>query len=331
MRRFILWAVLSACVVFGASLAFSLPYGAVAMRTGAFAVKNKAAEPNCSLAGCHTPDLNGIPPGINDPSGSVHILDVPKFYVPGVIYPLRVRLQHDWAPVPPNPLRWGFQLQAVASSTGDSAGIWVLGANATPDSFKIVKVSTPTSAYRFRRYLDSAGPLLIENDHPGSATHLGETGPVEWHMYWQAPPDTSLGTIYFFAAGNSTNGDDQCAASGDFVFTTAESSKVATTVDVPQQLFSGTALRSPYPNPMSRVTTIDFTIVKGGMVELAVFDLQGRPVRTLVHEYRAPGTWNWSWDGRDASGQFSQNGIYFVRLLAPGESQPLTRKISLAR
>ena len=329
MRRFILWALLAVFAVGGASLAFSFPYGAVAMRTGSFAVKNKAAEPNCSLAGCHTPDINGIPPGINDPSGKVSILDVPKNYVPGMIYPLRVKIEHTWDPVPPDPQRWGFQLQAVAANTGDSAGIWVLGSNTPPDSFKITKVTAPTSIYRFRRYLDQAGPMALEDDHPGSPTHLGETGAVEWHMNWLAPFDT-IGTIYFFAAGNSANGDNACFQSGDFIFTTAESSKAATTVDVPGQLFPSTTLRA-FPNPMNRVTTIDFTTAKGGLVDLAVFDLQGRQVRSLVREYRSPGTWNWSWDGRDNNGAFAMNGLYFVRLLAPGEAQPFTRKISLAR
>jgi hypothetical protein len=159
---------------------------------------------------------------------------------------------------------------------------------------------------------------------------MGEPSPVEWRMWWQAPP-TDVGTIYFFAASNSANGDGLCFQSGDFIFTTVESTAAMVLVDVPGEPLGSTTMRAPYPNPMNRVTNIDFTIAKGGYVDLAIFDLQGRQVRSLVSEYREAGTWNWSWDGRDTNGAFAKNGLYFIRLTSPGETRPLTRKITLAR
>jgi len=55
-------------------------------------------------------------------------------------------------------------------------------------------------------------------------------------------------------------------------------------------------------------------------VNLSVYDVTGRRVRTLaVDSYRA-GPWSVVWDGRDDRGQQSPSGIYFVRLVAAGQS-----------
>ena len=72
-------------------------------------------------------------------------------------------------------------------------------------------------------------------------------------MKWQAPGADS-GKIYFFAAGNSTNGDDLCFTSGDYVFTTAESTTFGGTVGVGDDtpfLKLGTFAS---PNPMTSRT-----------------------------------------------------------------------------
>lgn len=320
--RFLVCAIL----VVGATRALAVPTGAPATRTGALGILNKPAEPNCTV--CHYDDASGLPGGINQPGGGVELLGVPDAYVPGAIYPLTVRLHHDWNPVPPDPLRWGFQLQAVQASTGDSAGIWLLTPNVSPDSFKIVKAS-PTSVYKNRRYLDQAG-WILGDEHPGGPTHYGEVGPVEWHMNWQAPPGDS-GKIYFFAAGNSTNGDDLCFASGDWVFTTMDSTVAGVSVGVPLADGAGiTALEAPTPNPAGGATSVSFTLAKGGVTELSVFDLSGRRVRTLKHEFLDAGRHTATWSGRDDRGQWCPNGVYFIRLFSP-EPRTSTRKLVLSR
>jgi len=325
MRHFIVRATVLVILVFGVTRAFGFPTGAVATRTGARAFGNKPLEPTCVV--CHTPDALGIPPGINDPSGSVHILGVPATYSPGQTYTLTVQLQHDWNPIPPNLLRWGFQLQAIQANTGDSSGTWVFGSNAAPDSFKITKPIS-TSVYKNRRYVDQAG-WTIDVEHPSGPTHFGEVGPVEWHVNWQAPPGDS-GKIYFFAAGNSTNGDDLCSGSGDFVFTTSESTTAGSSGAVPLPGGLRTLLGAPMPNPTRASADLSFSIERGGLVDVSVFDLSGRRVATLVHEFRGAGSYGATWNGRDDRDQLSRNGVYFVRLTAP-DRRVFTRKLTLSR
>jgi hypothetical protein len=60
-------------------------------------------------------------------------------------------------------------------------------------------------------------------------------------------------------------------------------------------------------------------------VHLAVYDVNGRRVRTLVDGPMVPGSFEVVWDGRSDGGAATAAGVYFVRLLTPGEK--LSRKI----
>jgi len=326
MRNFIVRAAVLVCLLGGAGLAIANSTGPPASRTGAFAVQNKAAEPNCRV--CHTANAQGIPSGINDPSGSLRILDVPANYSPGQTYPLRVQLEHAWSPLPATPLRWGFQLQAVQASTGDGVGTWILNPNTPPDTFKIVNGAF---AYSKRRYLEHTRDTFNPKDPDGS-THRGEPGPIEWHVNWQAPPGDS-GMIFFFAAGNSANGDGGSIGSGDFIFTAVETTIGASNVDVPPHpgpLQLRTALATPYPNPMTKCTDITFAIAKGGLADISIYDTQGRKVRTVLHEFREAGTHASFWDGRGDDRTFAKNGVYFIRLTGP-DGRKAAQKVVLAR
>jgi flagellar hook assembly protein FlgD len=49
---------------------------------------------------------------------------------------------------------------------------------------------------------------------------------------------------------------------------------------------------------------------------LAIFDVAGRRVRTLVHARQTPGDHAVVWDGRDEAGREVGTGIYMYRLTA---------------
>lgn len=65
------------------------------------------------------------------------------------------------------------------------------------------------------------------------------------------------------------------------------------------------------PNPFSGATAITYSLPSAARVTLAVYDLSGRLVETLVDETEKPGIHQASWD---ASGK--TDGIYFYRLRA---------------
>lgn len=83
------------------------------------------------------------------------------------------------------------------------------------------------------------------------------------------------------------------------------------------------------PNPFNPSTTIGFSLPAGSVAELAVFDLSGRRVRTVLDGALAGGDHRVWWDGRNDDGKPVPSGVYFYRLHAGGET--ITRKMTLLR
>ncbi len=71
------------------------------------------------------------------------------------------------------------------------------------------------------------------------------------------------------------------------------------------------------PNPFNPVTSIAFTLPDSydGRVELVVYDLLGRRVRTLVDGRLVAGRHVATWRGRDDAGRAAASGVYLYRLL----------------
>lgn len=85
-----------------------------------------------------------------------------------------------------------------------------------------------------------------------------------------------------------------------------------------------------YPNPFNPVTTIRFALPKSETVSLAVYDVTGRLVRTLLHNSRKPaGFFEAEWNGTDGNGKQVASGVYFFRLTTSTET--LTRKAVLLK
>jgi len=71
------------------------------------------------------------------------------------------------------------------------------------------------------------------------------------------------------------------------------------------------ALLGNYPNPFNPTTTLAFNLPRASQVQLAVFDLTGRHVATLVDGWQDAGRHQVIFDASDLS-----SGIYFYRLQA---------------
>ncbi len=90
------------------------------------------------------------------------------------------------------------------------------------------------------------------------------------------------------------------------------------------------ALHANVPNPFNPVTTINYDVRRGGAdVNIAIFDVNGHLVRTLVHEHRDAGRYSASWNGFDERGRPAASGVYFYRMQAGPFSQ--TRKMILLK
>lgn len=91
----------------------------------------------------------------------------------------------------------------------------------------------------------------------------------------------------------------------------------------------GMRLHEAQPNPFNPSTVIRFDVAAAGPVELIVYDVAGRRVRTLVREARDAGSHQATWDGRDDRGLPVASGSYLYQLRAGVEVQ--TRRMTLVK
>lgn len=84
------------------------------------------------------------------------------------------------------------------------------------------------------------------------------------------------------------------------------------------------------PNPSrGAAVAIRFGLARTDQVDLRVFDVTGRMVKTLARGSFAAGPYRMTWDGTDDSGTRVQQGIYFYRLVT--EEGTLSRSVTLSR
>ena len=88
-------------------------------------------------------------------------------------------------------------------------------------------------------------------------------------------------------------------------------------------------LAQNYPNPFNPTTQIPFTLNKGGIVTLKVFDIAGREVVTLFHGEKSAGAHHVNWNGKDGFGNQMPTGMYIYRIESNGLVQ--SKKMQLLK
>ncbi|MGH7742915.1 MAG: FlgD immunoglobulin-like domain containing protein, partial [Candidatus Eiseniibacteriota bacterium] len=97
----------------------------------------------------------------------------------------------------------------------------------------------------------------------------------------------------------------------------------------PQPHLSGLALAAPFPNPSAGQIAITYSLPHEAIVTLAVFDISGRAVRTLVSGATAAGEHSMHWDGQTSAGRSAPGGLYFISLKSGADQ--VTRRFVLAK
>jgi len=88
-------------------------------------------------------------------------------------------------------------------------------------------------------------------------------------------------------------------------------------------------LSGNYPNPFNPITTINFHMATKGNVIIAIYNLKGQLVKTLVSGLREAGEHKVVWNGDDMSGRGVASGVYFYRMTTGGYSS--VRKMLLLK
>ena len=88
-------------------------------------------------------------------------------------------------------------------------------------------------------------------------------------------------------------------------------------------------LHQNYPNPFNTVTKLDYDLPEDAMVNITVFDMMGKVVRTLVNDQQSAGYKTLQWNAMSNSGQPVSSGLY-IYTIQTGEFSK-TRKMILLK
>ena len=197
--------------------------------------------------------------------------------------------------------------------------------------------------------LQDAGTFLISNTGGGPLEILGLE--LEADSPWitemtPAAPFTIVGggtqAVTFkvdpLLAGPGTSADRILVQSNDpdespypgGVNVTLVKESGSTGVDDPEAVPSRYRLVGAYPNPFNPATTIAYELPDAATVDLVIYDMKGRLVRTLVvRERRGAGRNEIVWCGRDDDGRMVVAGVYFCRLVVGDTTD--TKRLTLVK
>jgi hypothetical protein len=135
----------------------------------------------------------------------------------------------------------------------------------------------------------------------------------------------SLVPVNLYPAGNQDDPDQwrhSMRVNGSPGAADDGSSAVEALSEIRPRIFT---LTQNFPNPFNPTTRIVYSLASPGFVTLKVYDILGREVRTLVHEFQKSDWYSIRFDARGLA-----SGVYFYRLQV-GNNVVKTRKMLLMR
>ena len=147
-------------------------------------------------------------------------------------------------------------------------------------------------------------------------------GAIVWSII-----DTEYSTTWGVTCDNNGNvyvtGDISAGTSGTQIQTIAYSSSIGIQ-QISSEIPKGFTLSQNYPNPFNPSTRIKFEIPANSFIKLAVYDIMGREVATLVNSQLNAGVYEYAFDAQNLS-----TGVYFYKLVTEGMSE--TKKMLLVK
>ena len=74
------------------------------------------------------------------------------------------------------------------------------------------------------------------------------------------------------------------------------------------------ALHQNYPNPFNPITSLRFDLPEDGFVNITVYDMGGRIIKTLVNNFQTAGYKSIKWNATDNQGQLVPAGVYLYKI-----------------
>ena len=88
------------------------------------------------------------------------------------------------------------------------------------------------------------------------------------------------------------------------------------------------ALHQNFPNPFNPTTSIRFDLPTQEKVNIIIFDVMGRNIRSLLNENRNAGYHNIQWDAKNDLGEHVSAGMY-IYIIQAGEHRSVKKMVLL--
>ena len=86
---------------------------------------------------------------------------------------------------------------------------------------------------------------------------------------------------------------------------------------------------SNHPNPFNPTTTIKLDLAESGIIELAIYNIKGQRVKTLLDAHSSKGHFEIIWRGIDDNKRSVASGQYFIKLKVNGEERAVSKCVLL--
>ena len=207
---------------------------------------------------------------VNSGNGEIIFSGLPSTYTPGETYTISLTVTGS--------NRQGYGFQAIAMSGNSTAGM----------------ISSNSSSVS----LEKNGDYVQQSSRTASGN---------WVFDWLAP-SSDIGSVTFSASGLATGGST--GRTGDYVYTKSVLIP-ATQVSVEENsLATNYTIFQNYPNPFNPITTIRYFLPERALVNMFIYDMMGRKIKTLVNYQQTEGYKSIVWDATNNKGKPVSAGVY---------------------
>lgn len=229
--------------------------------------------------------------------------------------PVVINVKTTWTP------------SAIYISAGDTFGIHV-------DGFASCSYLSTTNNWNWYGpegwgdYIPTSGFPL---NGVAAASVIGKIGPAGYPFFIgknRIFKADSSGELYLGFNDSGNYADN----SGVFVAYVASKNHYLGSTEAPEEADNTAhkySLSQNYPNPFNPSTTIEYQIAERGNVEISVYDVNGRLVKTLLNSFQHPGTYTLTWNGEADNGHRVSSGPYFYQVHSNGAQ--LAKKMLLLK
>ncbi len=169
--------------------------------------------------------------------------------------------------------------------------------------------------------LQKPTPCVVTSGEKVSIFYALESGGLDIKL-----PDTTVDIIKWFkrdingATSEGTNTYNSKIGYSNFLqrgtLLILKTSKIPDTTisNIDKRNTSTVQLLRNYPNPFNNTTIIDYYLPENARIDMAIYDIRGRKVKTLYQGTQHEGTHSVIWDGNDDMKQGLLSGVYFCKL-----------------